>query len=268
MPVGEGLRGWLRRRRLHVGAGTGRRRRAIAIDSLLGSADSRGNKGGCAVIGNRARWGWAAVLVLSIGACNSSATTSTAPGSSAQPVRPPTRSVVAALSTETSDLALSGIDAATATRYVEAAVADPWVIETLGSDRADPVEVVDYGDGKSGVAVFIYDYTASKALNVGFAPEGLDIIRRTETLDQPSFSPREVARARELVDASDLVIEKAAGTKYVVWNVTGGHSGAFDGHRVLAVFLAPDGGSVDDRLIAYADLSAGAVIQVDEPSKR
>jgi hypothetical protein len=159
---------------------------------------------------------------------------------------------------------LSGIDSETAAGYVEIAARDPWVVDTIGPDRADPVEVVDYGDGKSGIAVLIYDYTASKALRVTFDSTRIEIVQRTESSEQPGFSPREIARAEELAAASDMVTKNSAGILYRVWNVTGAHTAAFDGHRVLAVFLAPEATSADHLLIAFADLSVDAVVKVED----
>jgi hypothetical protein len=203
------------------------------------------------------------VLVVNVGAPAPSAP-STMPGAAGSPqqtaVATPTR---VGLNTDVLDLALSGLDAPTATKYVEAAATDTWVITTLGSDRAAPVAVERYGDNKTGVAVLIYDYSASKTLRVGFGLSGEGIVERSVTTEQPGFSPREIARAKELVAASGNVREKVAGAAYVIRSVTGARPSAFDGRRVLAVILALD--NPEGRLlIAYADLSSDAVVEIDD----
>jgi hypothetical protein len=207
-----------------------------------------------------------AVAVVLVAACAPSPTASgrflsepTASLSAAVPVA----SAVTPLDIDATQLALSGLDASTAAPYVAAAAADPWVLETVAGHRAEPVEVVDPGDGKTDISVSIYDYTASKLLRVWFGAGGTTITDRKVDSGQPGFSPREVARAREMVLASDKLMAAAGGVAYQVQAVKGAFPEAFDGHRVVAIVLAPASGASDRPLIAYADLSATQVVRVE-----
>jgi hypothetical protein len=174
----------------------------------------------------------------------------------------PTSSAASSLDDDPAQLALSGLDAATAAPYVSAASADPWVLQTVAGHRAEPVEVVDPGDGKSGIWVSIYDYTASHVLKVGFGADRT-IVDRVVGSGQPGFSPREITRAVAMVTSSVELAAAADGVAYEVQSTAGAFPKAFQGHRVIAVILSPVDATRVGQLIAYADLSADAVVSVD-----
>ncbi len=154
-------------------------------------------------------------------------------------------------------VAVTGLERAEAEELARLALADPWTQQAVRGTRSEAVEVYNPADGKSGVLVWIYDYTNLRALLVEVDSGSRTIIGRKVTDAFPNFSPAEHADAAEIAVHDPKVLARTGGQRYVVIAQTGA---ANIRCRCIAVTLTPAPAVVTPRIMPIVDLSTRSVV--------
>jgi hypothetical protein len=155
-------------------------------------------------------------------------------------------------------IAVSGLTEADAGQYASSALRHSQVAAAIDGKDYRVVEVVDYGDGKSGVVVWIYNYTDNSALAVEIDRASGRVASAHLSQSMPNFSEAERIEARQIALADPQVLARTGG-RFIVVNVTSSDRGECAGRRCLAVFMTPIDRDYDKLIVAIVDLSTKRV---------